>query len=174
MSDEESPPSVDQQLAALTDRLDRLQRELERSRLPPLVPRPPRADELRQFTTDVAIPGIILLLETNVRALKLLQRTLRTAEASESRGTAAADRASELGAAALARLDDALAEAQSALAAEPPDSEARELLDDARTLQQEIQDRLTDEELDTLETGPSVDVEAELRSIKDQVDSDDE
>ena len=30
------------------------------------------------------------------------------------------------------------------------------------------------EELDTLETGPSVDVEAELRSIKDQVDSDDE
>ena len=49
-----------------------------------------------------------------------------------------------------------------------------ELLDDARTLQQEIQDRLTDEELDTLETGPSVDVEAELRSIKDQVDSDDE
>jgi len=174
MSDEESPPSVDQQLAELTDRLDSLQRELERRRRPPLVPRPPRADELRQFTSDVAIPGLILLLETNVRALKLFQRTLRTAEASESRGPAAADRASELGGAALARLDSALEEVQSALAAEPPDSEARELLEDARNLQTEIQDRLTDGELDTPETGPSVDVEAELQSIKDQVDADDE
>ena len=174
MSDEESPPSVDQQLAELTDRLDRLQRELERSRRPPLVPRPPRADELRQFTTDLAIPGLILLLETNVRALKLLQRTLRTADASENASSTAADRASELGSAALARLDDALAEAQSALAAEPPDSEARELLEDARNLQGEIRDRLDDDELDSLETGPSVDVEAELQSIKDPVDGDDQ
>jgi len=174
MSDEQSPPSVDQRLAELTERLDRLQRELERRRRPPLIPRPPRAEELRQFTTDVAIPGLILLLETNVRALKLFQRTLRTAEASESRGSAAADRASELGAATLARLDSALEEAQSVLAAEPPDSEARELLEDARTLQTEIQNQLTDDELDTLETGPGVDIEAELQSIKDQVDADEE
>lgn len=174
MSDDESPPSVEQQLAELTDRLDRLQRQLKRERRPPLVPRPPRADELRQFTSEIAIPGVILLLETNVRALKLLQRTLRMSQNGQNASNETAQRASKLGSAALARLDDALAEAQSALEGQPPDSEARELLDDAKQLQREVQDRLGDGEDEPIETGPSVDVEAELQSIKDQVDDDKE
>jgi molecular chaperone GrpE (heat shock protein) len=174
MSNEESPPSVEQQLSELTDRLDRLQAELKRDRRPPLVPRPPRAEELRQFTSEVAIPGLILLLETNVRALKLLQRTLRMSQRSENASAETAQRASELGSTALARLDDALAQAQSALEGQPPDSEARELLDEARSLQQEVQNRFEDDDLESIETGPVVDVEAELQSIKDQVDDDDE
>lgn len=176
MSDDESPPSVEEQLSELTERLDRLQRQLERDHRPPLLPRPPRADELRQFTTDVAIPGLVILLETNVRALKLLQRTLRASDRVEGGGSETARRASEVGSAALARLDGALAEVQSALESEPPDSEARDLLEEAQALQDEVQARLANDDTDaeSLDTGPSVDVEAELQSIKDQVDDEDE
>ncbi|MFB6189289.1 MAG: hypothetical protein ABEI57_05350 [Halapricum sp.] len=173
MSDEDERPSVEQQLRTLTETLERLQGELERERRSPLAPRPPTFSELRRFTSEVAIPGLVLLLETNVRALKLLQRTLRMADERGESATAASERASEIGSIALARLDETLADVQSALAGEPTDSEARDLLEEARTLRADIEDRLAEQDGEPIETGPSVDVEAELQSIKDQVDDED-
>lgn len=174
MPEDDTETSVEDQLTDLTRTLEQLQHQLERDRRPPFAPRPPRLSELRTFTSEVAIPGLVLLLETNVRALKLLQRTLRLAEEGEAAGSEATARANELGSAALDRLDDALADLQSALAGEPSDSEARELLADAQSLQEEIQDSLADGDSQPDESGPSVDVEAELQSIKDQVDDDDD
>lgn len=169
----------------LTATVERLQSELQRSRKRrrPLLPPPPSAAELRRFTSEVAIPGLILLLETNVRALKLLRRTLRLADDGERTGSHDVQgRAADLGTEALARLEDALAQAQDALEGQPPDGEARELLAEARDLRADIESQLqargeegaTDSDPDdrTSAPGPEVDVEAELRSIKDQVEDD--
>jgi len=171
---EDEPPDVEQQLAELTRTVAQLREQLKRERRFPLAPRPPESEDLRQFTSEVAIPGAILLLETNVRALELFQRTLRLAD---DRDTDAGEesvsrRAERAGSRALTRLEGALEDVQSALDGQPPDSEARDLLEDAQRLQADIEDRLDEEE--TVETGPSVDVESELRSIKDQVENDDE
>ncbi|MEF8882851.1 MAG: hypothetical protein V5A34_10060 [Halapricum sp.] len=169
MTDED--PDVEQQVAELSRTVEQLRQELRRERRPSLAPRPPRLPELREFTSEVAIPGLVLLLETNVRALKLLQRTIRLADDREAdRGTSVSERAEKVGSAALARLDDALGEVQSALESQPPDSEARDLLEDAQQLQAEIEQQLDASEGRATDTGPSVDVEAELKSIKDQVD----
>jgi flagellar motility protein MotE (MotC chaperone) len=172
MTDDEDI-DVEQQVAELTRTVEQLRRELRRERGPSLAPRPPRLPELREFTSEVAIPGLVLLLETNVRALKLLQRTMRLADDREAdRGTSVSERAEQVGSAALTRLDDALGEVQSALESQPPDSEARDLLEDAQQLQAEIEQQLDASEERSTATGPSVDVEAELQSIKDQVDDD--
>jgi hypothetical protein len=168
----------------LTATVERLQSELQRSRKRrrPLLPPPPSATELRRFTSEVAIPGLILLLETNVRALKLLRRTLRLADDGEQTGSHDVQgRAADLGTEALARLEDALAQAQDALEGQAPDGEARELLAEARDLRADIESQLQeraeqsadpDSDDRTTAPGPEVDVEAELRSIKDQVGDD--
>lgn len=175
-------PDVEQQLVELTRTVARLREQLERERRFPLAPRPPRTDELRQFTSEIAIPGAILLLETNVRALKLLQRTIRLADGqtAQDTGDSVSKRAERAGSKALARLESALEDVQSALDSQPPDSEARDLLEDARRLQAELEDQLGDEqrrlddEDEQAEADPSVDVEAELRSIKEQVENGDD
>ena len=174
MADDDTQ-DIEQQLAELTRTVTQLREQLKRERRFSLAPRPPESGDLRQFTSEIAIPGAILLLETNVRALELFQRTLRLAD---NRDTAAdeesvSQRAERAGSKALSRLEGALEDVQSALDGQPPDSEARDLLEDAQRLQTELEDRL-DEGGEPAENGPSVDVESELRSIKDQVEGDDE
>jgi len=148
--------------------------------------RPPTPRDLARFTSEVTIPAIILALETNVRALKLFQRALRLAAGERpstgKTGGEARERAEELGRETLARLDDALADLQEALAGRPPDDPARELLADARTLRGEIDDRLAasgragDDPVAGTdvpgERGVDIDVESELQSIKDDVKDD--
>lgn len=179
----------------LTATVERLQSELDsRRRRRPLLPPPPSTAELRRFTSDVAIPGLVLLLETNVRALKLLQRTLRMADdrTDESDGESAVTaRATDVGTSALARLEEALEQAQDALESQPSNDEARELLSRARDLRADLESRLDDRAPETPDgsdheipvdeadapaepPGPEVDVEAELQSIKDQVDDDED
>lgn len=144
-------------------------------------------DRLLQFTTDVTIPATILVLETNIRALRLLQRTLRIVDGSktdeESTTTAGEDVAS-VGRSVVDRLDDALADVQTAVEGDV-DSRTRDHLEDARKLNRKLEGRLdelsegegvseSEEESTSDDRGASVDVEAELRSIKDQHgDSDD-
>jgi hypothetical protein len=167
--------------------VEELQSDLEPDRRPPL--RPPTPRDLARFTSEVTIPAIVLALETNVRVLKLLQRTLRLA-AGEDPGTGETartrERAEAVGRRTLARLDDALADLQSALDGRPPDDPARELLDEARALRVEIDDRLqaTDADIGRPDGRPGdgpagpfgdrasvdIDVESELRSIKDDIE----
>jgi len=146
------------------------------------LPRPPTPRELLRFTSDVTIPAIILVLKTNVEALKLLRRALRMAEGRPtSSGSASGEvrqRATRLSRATLARLDDALTDLQRAVEGTPEDEEARELLDEAQELRAELAERLAaapeadGDGSDAEATDVPVDVDAELRSIKEEVDGD--
>ena len=171
--------SDDPQLSELVGELGRvveqLQTELESTRRPSGPPTPRR---LAEFTSEVTIPAVILVLETNVRALKIVQRALRLAEnrTDESEDTTASKRATDLGRATLSRLDGALADLSGALDESGTDAQARDLLGDVRDLQSEIDARL-DAQAETApaeesQNGVDIDVDAELRSIKDDVDED--
>lgn len=183
MSDRESDlPDLVGELARTTEQL---RDELERERRGPS--RRPRFSDLVEFTSEVTIPAIVLILETNVRALRLLQRTLRftqdrTRETDQST-SAARERAEELGRETLERLDDALGDLQGALSDRPTDSDARALLAEARDLRADIESRLeaTAAEAESAESAGAdlnqapdrddvpVDVEGELQSIKDDM-----
>lgn len=163
-------PELSQLLGELTGSVEQLQDELTESRGPP---RPPTPRQLVRFTSEVTIPAIVLVLETNVRALRIVQRALRIAEGRDpgTSGSKTGERAAELGRATLSRLDDALSDLGSALEGRPPDDEARELLEEVRQLQSEVDERLESEttaERDSV----SIDVDAELQSLKDDVDDD--
>ncbi|PSP82046.1 hypothetical protein BRC88_00835 [Halobacteriales archaeon QS_4_69_225] len=145
----------------LTATLEELRSELRDppARTGPLgLPRPPSPGELLRFTEQYTIPALISLLEANVRLLELLAAALRVAdgrpiEATEEladaggrleavraggrEGVAAASRAT------LRRLDDALAELQTAAeGGTPDDPEVRRLLSRARELRSEVDERL--------------------------------
>lgn len=182
MSDAESDPELTQLLTDLTRTLRELEREVERE--PQRGPRLPTPSELSRFTSEVAIPGLILLLRTNVRALQLLQRAIRLADGREptpdSAVSGARARAEEVGRASLSQLDSVLAELQSALEARPENEEADELLSRARDLRAEVRDELAGEEhsmaTDGREPGSeesdavAIDIESELQSLKDNLD----
>ncbi len=176
-------PDITRLIRDLVRELQRLQRELEPNRRR----RMPTGHELSRFTSEVAIPGIILILETNIRALQLLRRTIRLAEGRDPRGAnetaspAVRRRAEELGQTALVRLDSTLAEVQSSLEEQSASDEAEQLLTEARELQAKIQQRLEPDGSDTTETGVDptesdpvgIDVDAELESLKDNLEDDD-
>ncbi|ACV48399.1 MULTISPECIES: DUF7547 family protein [Halomicrobium] len=159
--------------------------------------RPPTPRELMRLTSDVAIPATILLLRTNIEALKLLQRALRMADGraptADSEGSDVRARAERLSATTLSKLDGALADLQDAVEGQPTDDEARELLTEARRLRADIESRIEERSNGSPEGGSAasleadgedesedvpVDVDAELRSLKDdvsdQTDSDDD
>ncbi|SEP05120.1 hypothetical protein SAMN05216388_102926 [Halorientalis persicus] len=182
MSDSASDEDLARLAADLARSLRDLQRELEPGRRRRL--RPPSPRELLRFTDEVAIPGAILILETNVRALRLLQRAIRLADPDRSvtdeRDTAVRDRAVQLSRTTVRKLDDVLADVQDAVEGRPTDDEAARVLAEARSLRDEIDDRLaaetesTDRESDPATSASvPVDVDAELQSIKDDLDDGD-
>lgn len=174
--------SADDDLTALLSDLVTTLRQLETEIEPTTesgLPRPPTPGELLRFTNDVTIPAVILVLKTNIEVLKLLRRALRMAEGRPPTGTGPTEvrrRATELSRVSLSRLDDALSDLQRAVEGVPEDEEARELLREARQLRKELADRLSEEPSgsDAVEstetTDVPVDVDAELRSIKDEID----
>jgi small-conductance mechanosensitive channel len=175
MSD--SGEDVSTLLAELVRTLQDLQREVE-PRTEQGRPRPPTPKELIRFTSDVTIPAAILVLKTNIEALKLLRRALRLAEGrppTETRSGGVQERATQLSRATLARLDDALSDLQGAVEGQPPDAEARELLTEARQLRESLTEQLaesqaTNSDDDAEVTEVPVDVDAELQSIKDDIE----
>ncbi|MBV0922972.1 hypothetical protein KTS45_02065 [Halomicroarcula limicola] len=192
-----SASSGDDVTALLTD-LVRTLRKLETEVEPTTesgVPRPPTPSELLRFTSDVTIPAAILVLQTNIEALKLLRRALRMADGRPATSESATDevrqRATRLSRVTLSRLDDALTDLQGAMEGRPQDEEARELLDEARRLRADLDDRLAERPEGNRNGGTSddpsddtadeadevdvpVDVDAELKSIKDDIDGVDE
>ncbi|MBX0323290.1 hypothetical protein EGH21_09630 [Halomicroarcula sp. F13] len=177
-----SASSGDDITALLTD-LVRTLRDLETEVEPTTEsgrPRPPTPKELLRFTSDVTIPAAILVLKTNIEALKLLRRALRMAEGRPtSTGSGASEvrrRATTLSRATLARLDDALTDLQDAVEGRPQDEDARRLLEEARELRSDLAEQLAEAGADDSlegEFGGSevpVDVDAELESIKDDLE----
>ncbi|UPM42760.1 DUF7547 family protein [Halocatena salina] len=106
----------------------------------------PSPGRFLRFTEEHTIPTLISLLETHIRALELLQGLLglvngrEQREASQQRGDR---RVQETGRRTLDALDGALSDLQGALHGEPSNEDARALLNDARTLSEEIDERLT-------------------------------
>jgi hypothetical protein len=158
---------------------------------PPPLPRPPSPREVLRFTESYTIPTVVSLLEAAIRGLELLAATIRLLDGRDPRGPgsddgnrvldasgAAAERAAETGRAALERVDDALAELQRSYEGEPEDPTARRLLADARELRTEIDERLRagvepdGDEAAAPDDRPSVDVEAELASLREQAGRD--
>jgi len=191
MSDADTGPEVTELLADLTQSLRELQTEMEPER------RLPTPRQLSQFTSEVAIPGLILILQTNIKALQLLQRTIRLAEGREPRSSGSAvpemrERAEELSRATLAQLDDTLSDIQSAVEGRPEDDETRQLLSEARRLRDEIRDELESGDAGAQPSDAAgserdgakqdgvtreedmvdIDVEAELRSLKGNLEDD--
>jgi len=139
-------------------------------------------DRLVRFTSEVTIPATILVLETNISALRLLQRTLRLARDAESQERPQSAEVSALGRSVVDRIDGALREAQSTVENVTADEEAQELLAEARELNRQLAARLEVDDVDDQfeanadggldgndpEGTASVDVESELASLKDQ------
>lgn len=134
------------------------------------------ARDLLRFTEQYTIPAVIAILETNVRLLELLAGSIRLAdgrldEAEERRTGRTLD-----------ALDGALTDVREAVAGTPTSPEARRLLREARELRSEAERRLEERTTTTSEPGTDgsedavhevpVDVEAELESIKQEVDDD--
>lgn len=194
-----SPSPDDSDIGPLVSDLVRTLQELEEEFEPRTesgLPRPPSPRELMRLTSDVGIPGVILLLRTNIEALKLLQRALRLAEGrpptTGSGGSEVRQRAEQVSRTTLSRLDGALAGLQHAVEGRPGDADARELVDEARDLREDVEQKLADrtdgespaldeagedestvagsEADEVVDESVPVDVDAELRSIKDEFD----
>lgn len=178
-------------LRDLTRELQVLQRELDSKGSRRMSTR----RQLSRFTSEVAIPSVILVLEMNIRALKLLRRTIRLAEGREPRGRQGPaarevrDRAEELGQQALSRLDQTLATVQSSLEEEGADEDVRRLLTEARSLQDQISQQLATEagtdtadvadettvDVESMESEPvNIDVDAELQTLKSNLEDEDD
>ena len=176
--------SSDDDVTALLSELVRTLQDLETEVEPTTAngrPRPPSPSELLRFTSDVTIPAAILVLKTNIEALKLLRRALRMADGrsptTQSGAGEVRQRAAELSKTTLTRLDDALSDLQDAVEGRPQDEQARQLLNEARDLRSDLAEQLSDEspadgDMATEGTEVPVDVDAELRSIKDEIDDD--
>lgn len=133
---------------------------------------PPRVGDVLRFADQFAIPAAIAILDTNRRVLKLLQRAIRTTE----RGRSATEGPTAISRETVDRLDRALVELQTALqeTSLPENAEARQLLQEARKLRDEIDERLagtgpTNGESSTVE----IDIDDEIESIRDELDKDD-
>lgn len=160
-----------EQVEDLAGTLADLESELREQR------RRPRLRDLVRFTREVTIPAVILVLRTNIETLRLLQRALALGDPERSgRGTQLRERAEAAGRSALEELDGALEDLGDALSGRPQDGRARDLLEEARDLQAEVEAELSrgptagsSPGSDDPE-GVDINVDAELQSIKDELD----
>lgn len=191
----------DRDLRALLDDLDEtlgaLRAELDegdppRRRAERRPPRPPTVGELLRFTERHTIPTTIAVLEASVAALELLQGVLRLA-APDEREERALESASG---AALDGVERTLSELRRTLgeADLPADPETRGVAREARELTEAVERRIEESRqadetrrddrgrseerergvaIDVSEADAEPDVEAELRSLKDEVDDQD-
>jgi len=169
MSDTSPDPDITELLADLTQELRSLQQEVEPDR-----DRSLRRD-LARLTSEVAIPGLILLLKTNIQVLQLLRRAIRIADGRNPRQSRETGemrkRAEQLGQVTLAQLDNVLSELQGAVEERPDSDRSVQLIEEARNIRQQIQDELnTDGESIEDADEVDIDVEAELRALKDDLD----
>lgn len=138
-------------VAELRDTLDELQGTVEPG---PPSRRPPGPGELLRFTESYTIPTLLSILEASIRALELLQATLRLVDGRpldtdrrERSGNTAA-RVGSLGRTTVDRVDTALSELTAALEGEPPEGEARDLLTEAQSLREDVDRRIREAERD--------------------------
>jgi hypothetical protein len=127
MSD--STDDLEPLVADLAETLSALERRIDEE--------PSRRRAFLRFTEEYAIPTTVAVLEANIRLLEAVGGAIRIAEGRESerRGTGSRD-------AALSALDRTLSEVTDAVRGTPTDPDARRLLEEARDLRAEIDDRV--------------------------------
>ena len=193
------PEAVDE----LAETLETLRTELREPPRGPLgLPRPPTPGEFRRLTEEYTLPALVSLLETSVRVLELLAASIRVAQSRPLDGEddrPRTDPVVTVSRRTLRGLDDALADLQrEGTDGGPADTRVRRLLQEARDLQREVDDRLADStatperslrptdpepveievqagdegEEDDGGEGVDVDVDRELEDIKRELDED--
>lgn len=165
---------LSERIDELEETLAALRAEIEspRDRRRPF--RPPTPREMLRMADEYAIPAAVAALEANVRALELVQAGIRASDperAADTTATAVRDGVTGATRATVDRLDRALAEIEASMAGTgmPRNPDARELLTEARRLNDEIADRLAVETGAGRDDGVRIDVESELDSIRDEV-----
>lgn len=154
-SDEDLADLLDELETTLSDLRAELDTERDgrsgrgRAADPPRPPRPPSMSDLLRFTEEYTIPAIVTLLEANIRALKATQRVLRMADperAARAESANARDRLDDAGRTALSQLERSLTDLSDALSSAdlPADPESRDIVEDARSLTDEIEERIGD------------------------------
>lgn len=138
---------LDELLSDLSTTLSELQDTLADESHQTQSRRLPSPGRFLRFTEEHTIPTLISLLETHIRALELLQGLLRLVNGREERAATSQPgdgdrRVRRTGRRTLDALDGALSDLQGALEGEPPNEDARSLLNDARSLSEEIDERL--------------------------------
>lgn len=167
----------------LEDRIDRLEDTLEELR--DAVERDDRVETGRRrpgkqpgetalrLTERLVVPAAVAALEANVRVLTFVQERLRELEQRDP-GEAPAEISEQV----LDRLDDALVRMEDAIAEAdlPANAEARQLLERARDLNEEVRERVGDAGPDrpSGDDVVTIDVEAELDQVKDEVEGEDD
>lgn len=145
--DEELADAIRDLARTINDLGDELEPR-RRSRL-----RPPTPRDVLRLTDEVAIPATLTMLQASVRALETFQRGIRLLrteqEVRDRTASAAAEterRADSLRRTTVSQLDTALAELQRAVSTGslPADDRVRNLLDEARTLRDQVDRKLAD------------------------------
>lgn len=138
---------LEELLVELSTTLSELQDTLADEHHQPRSRRLPSPGRFLRFTEEHTIPTLISLLETHIRALELLQGLLGLVNGRDQRGGTLPEsgdqRVQKTGRRTLDALDGALSDLQGALQGEPSNDDARALLNDARSLSEEIDERLT-------------------------------
>ncbi|UVE49203.1 hypothetical protein KU306_09705 [Haloferax larsenii] len=237
MSDRRRDDDVLDLLDELGDTLDELGTELREERdregrRRTRTPQPPSFGEILRFTESYTIPTVIAVLEATIASLELLRRLMRLSDPSRAMEDTRNDvdaRIRDVPRSAVTGVDRALTELRTALSEAdlPSNPEARDVLERARSLADELDERIADAErerttrerrwrqdeqrfesqwqrggddrrardddsmdhgtgpvridvteegsdsVDDTEDGPKVDVDAELESIKKEVNGDD-
>ncbi len=143
----------EERIAELEERIEELSGELRSPPDGPFgLPRPPTPGEVLAFVDDHAIPTTIAILEANIRALRALRgaiNLLRRAEKRDPTGTAEnlRDRTDSVAREAVTELDRAVSDLTAAIEDDslPDDKEARSVLQEIRSVRDEVADALTSE-----------------------------
>ncbi len=165
-------------VASLESNVEDLRSELAENNTLFSLPSPSPAGIIR-FTDQIAIPSIILVLETNIQLLKLLQRALRLT-ATDAPSDTAAEVPNDLSmylTRTLGELENAIQKLQSLdISAGPTDETAQSLLNEIRSIKAEISDQITHAKSnnDSHETvkldSRHEQIEEELEAIKDELE----
>ena len=163
-------------VAALESQIEELRTELTDSTSSFPFPPPPSLEGILRFTDEIAIPGVILILETNIRMLKLLRRAIRLTdnESKTESATALSNDLSVYMTRTLGELENAITKLQSLETTRgPADETAQSILQEIRSLKTELSDEI-DSNTDTTDTtgleSRHEEIQAELESIKEELE----
>lgn len=176
MTTESRDDELANRVAALETQVEELRTELTDTTSPFPFPPPPTPEGILRFTDEIAIPGVILILETNIRMLKLLRRAIRLTD-TDSQTESASALSKDLSVymtRTLGELENAINKLQSLDATRgPADETTQSILQEIRALKTEISDEIDSNTDGTDTTGLESrheQIEAELESIKKELE----